>query len=184
MDNQSVLSQDPPPADLLFWRRRHETVTLRRNPLLCAELGTDLPAVVAIDVLHTLCLGIHQQFVVAALWACVRQRNVPDYRHWLQEAKKHQLVTPVSDMSMELIGKVGSPVLKAKGHETLTLLCWLNAFLPTMTEHLEDTWASAANHLVQMYQKMSDAPMEIPEAIQEALGKRHPPSNTRIKQCG
>ena len=62
---------DEPPKRALFWRRAAETAALRRNPLFCEELGMDTGSVVAIDAMHTLCLGIHQQLVLQGLWTLV-----------------------------------------------------------------------------------------------------------------
>ena len=190
-DNQAVLQKDPAP-DLLFWRRRCETKALHRNPLLSSSLGTDLASVVALDVMHTLCLGVHQQFAATAMWACIKERNVPGmpdleagrdeenmqflknhYNRWVRAAKKKFLVTAVGDLGLEMIGTNAQPFLKAKAHETLTLVRWLKDFLPTLADQMAvgEVWVRSATNLVSMWQKMSDAPMVVPEDTQQARGK-------------
>ena len=66
------------PEKALFWRRSAETLALRRNPLWDkAALGLDLQSAVAIDVMHTLCLGVHAQFVLHGLWLLVDKMTPP-----------------------------------------------------------------------------------------------------------
>ena len=158
--------QKKAPTEVLFWRKRNETVietlVLSRNPLLKPELGMDLPSCVALDLLHTFCLGIHQQFVAHGLWACIRQRTVPGlpllqaardeanmeflkylYFAWLRTAKLRFTVTPLVDLGLDILGIAGSPSLRAKAHETLTLLRWLREFPPDLEHQLREgaAWA-------------------------------------------
>ena len=174
-----------------FWRRSQESVVLRRNPLLCKALGLDLPTVVAVDVLHTLCLGVHQQYVAGALWAFVSDRAAAGagpgqenqqeanmdfmrahYTQWLKSASKkypEMNLSAVGDLSMAILGKERGSVLKAKAHETLTLLKWLADFLPLVQAQFAEgvAWSSAAVDLTQMYEAMAKAPMVVPARTQE-----------------
>ena len=186
-DTQAAAAQDLPEA-ILFWRRRNESLVLRRNPLLKPDLGMDLPSVVALDLLHTFCLGIHQQFVAHAMWACIRQRNAPGlpmlqaardeenmqhlkahYQAWLRAAKGRFLITAVPDMGLDILGSPGSPSLRAKAHESLTLLRWLRDFLPTMQQQLDsgDTWVLACRSLVEMWEAMANGEMQLPDGTQQ-----------------
>ena len=60
------------------------------------------------------------------------QHGVPQglYFAWLRTAKLRFTVTPLVDLGLDILGTAGSPSLRAKGHETLTLLRWLREFLP------------------------------------------------------
>ena len=164
-DTQQFFEGDPP-SRVLFWRRAAETATLRRNPLFCKELGLDLSSVVALDAMHTLCLGVHQQLVLEALWSLIdgwvlpaeptgstrpklnkvtrHERNMGilrgEYKQWLQQMKKDQpnvVLTAVGDLTLDLLGKFTAPVLRTKAHETLTLLRWLADLLPKYQDGMQ-----------------------------------------------
>ena len=188
-----VLWGEEQPETVTMWRRRLEGMALRRNPLFAPELGLTLEAVLSIDVLHTLCLGVFMQYVHGALWMLVEhlptaeaaiaaskadklEQNMQHlrqhYRRWLQHSKATRpevQLTSVGDMTMELLGAQGVPKLKAKAHETLTLLRWVNALLQPISHRLPQgaEWAQAANSLESLWDTMSNAPMVVPPAARE-----------------
>ena len=75
------------PHNVMFWQRSKESLVLHRNPPLNPALGLDLPAVVALDLMHTFCLGIHQQFVSRARTSFVGE--------W---QRRSELATPESSL--------------------------------------------------------------------------------------
>ena len=136
-----------PPHKALFWRRSEETLALRRNPLSDAALRLDFQSVVTLDVMHTLCLGVHAQFVLHALRLLVdklvplassavskakanrHQANMgtlrKNYQLWTtKRSHPHMQLTPIGDLTLEVLGTEQQPALQAKAHETLTLLRW------------------------------------------------------------
>eukprot|EP00974_Lingulodinium_polyedra_P029610 2853052-Lingulodinium_polyedra.AAC.1 len=60
----------PGGLDLLFWDRTRETSVKRRNPLF-GEGTRITPQSLAVDELHTLFLGVFQQYILAVLWAAI-----------------------------------------------------------------------------------------------------------------
>ena len=188
LDTHSVFS-DVMPARVQFWRRSAESEALRRNPLLSPALGTDLGTVVAIDVLHTLCLGIHAQFALGAMWWYVETMQHPahpgrhqhmnmeqmavNYREWAEDMRRQHpaiQITTLGELNQDVIGSKASPALRAKAHETLTLLRWLTVFLQVdAVKALEkgSQWATAAQSLWMMWQTMDNAPMVVPRPVRK-----------------
>ena len=181
-----------PPGRVVFWRRSSETSTLRRNPLLSASLGTDLQTMVALDMMHTLCLGIFQDVVSHCMWALLedlpvegaRGRNAAnrhhlnmnylrtEYQQWLRQVRVQQpglTMTPVGDFALELLGRQDAPSLRCKAHESLTLLRWLAVAVPRWAGTIRQGagWADATQALVRMWNLITDAPMVIPDDTQE-----------------
>ena len=60
---------------LLFWRRSEETFVRNRNPLFSKETGIVPEAVLVVDWLHCLSLGVYKYFI-AALWHALFQQDV------------------------------------------------------------------------------------------------------------
>ena len=48
-------------TDVLFWRRRNETIVRHRNPIFSTAIGV-VTKVLSIDALHTLNLGVNQNY--------------------------------------------------------------------------------------------------------------------------
>ena len=132
LDVYVYLEMEAAPAQVKFWRRKAETEALRRNPLLTPELGLDLARVVAIDAMHTLCLGVHHQFVMSALWWYVDTHEptddllrvqasrhsanmavfAKDYKTWTQMMRQTSpdvLITTLGDLNMDVIGTKSKP---------------------------------------------------------------------------
>ena len=52
-----------------FWRSKMQGMAKHRNPLFDKALGSDAWSIIAIDSMHTWCLGIHQHFLAGLLWS-------------------------------------------------------------------------------------------------------------------
>ena len=50
-------------TDVHFWRRRNETMVRHRNPIFNTAIGF-VTKLLSIDALHTLNLGVHQNYCV------------------------------------------------------------------------------------------------------------------------
>ena len=179
------------PEHAVLWRRSREGMSLRRNPLLDPELGLTLERVVAVDVLHTLCLGVFMQFVHGVLWhlvenlpmnqglplrANVREENLTamrlHYRKWLKWSRKSRpevQLTAVGDFTLEMLGNPGVPSLRAKAHETLTLLRWVHALLAPIQGRLPNgvAWTAGAHDVESMWDLLSTAPMVVPRDVEQ-----------------
>ena len=148
---------------------------------------TDLGRVVAFYVLHTLCLGIHAQFALGAVWWYVEMMKHPalpgrhqrmnleqlavNYREWAEDMRPQHpaiQITTLGEFNQDVIGSKTSPALMAKTHETLTLLGWTTVLLQLdalkALEH-GPQWATAAQYLWIMWQAMDDVPMVVPRPV-------------------
>ena len=191
-----ALLSERQPESMTFWRRSKETSVRHRNPVFSASLGTDLPTAFTVDTMHTWCLGLHAQYVAAALWAVVDtamfhspvpQGNASreDHHHkamlalrqeltaWYKQLARKQpetIVTKVHDLSLEHIGSMNKPELKCKAHETLGLLMFLEAKMPAWKVNLEhgEAWADAAKYLLRLWTLLEASPTVIPQNTQEA----------------
>ena len=192
------LLQERKPERMTFWRQSKETAARHRNPLFSEELGTHLTQAFTADVMHTWCLGLHQQYVAAALWAVVassvfvpitgRSKEEHDKKS-MHELRKHLtnwyrrfasnepkvVLTKVHDLSLDHIGTAAKPLLRCKAHETLGLLRFLADQLPGWQETVKDgqVWAEAGKYLLRMWLLLDQAPVIVPDHTQEAeFGKR------------
>lgn len=59
------------PARVLFWRRSRESLCTRRCPLFDEQCGVSIVRSVALDVLHTLHLGVMLSWCKLAMWALI-----------------------------------------------------------------------------------------------------------------
>lgn len=128
-----------PWPEIVFWRRGMETRVKHRCPLFADELGVDLSHM-CVDKLHTMYLGICQDFGGAAMWACInadiyalgqgRSREDMDSLTVLQlradlmsyyKQRRKQDPTPITEvenLTLPMLGTRRSPTLKLKGLET------------------------------------------------------------------
>ena len=154
---------------------------------------------VAIDAMHTLCLGVHQQIVLWALWALLDKLPVTgnqrrtlsqanrheinmsvlrrEYKDWLKQTHRQNpemVLTAVGDLTLDLVGTKAKPVLKTKAHETLTLTKWLNELLPKHQGVIPrgDHWVGAVKELCEMWRLMDTTGMSVPEATQKDWRKK------------
>ena len=54
-------------TDVLFWRRRNETMVRHRNPIFNTAIGV-VTKLLSIDALHTLNLGVYQNYCMWMFW--------------------------------------------------------------------------------------------------------------------
>ena len=87
-----------------------------------------------------------------------------------EEASQHGADTHRGS-DLELLGKKNAPALRAKAHESLTLLRWVSELLPTKEKLIPkgSYWSVAARSLVAMWNQMDAQGMNIPEWVQEEL---------------
>ena len=136
-----------------FWRTSDETRTRWRNPLFAPEIGitTDI---LAIDLLHTLYLGVAKHFCMRVIWhlitSCIFTRPGlgPADRNQLgvlgvrasiwafykeeQRRDPNQTVHRLEDLTLSMIGTETKPKLNTKAAETKTLTCFC---LSRLQEH-------------------------------------------------
>ena len=67
-DVATVLAYDRFPAVIHLWRPASETLARHRNPLFLPELGTSPEAVMTIDSLHTVYLGVMKDLARDMAW--------------------------------------------------------------------------------------------------------------------
>ena len=190
-DWQQVYEQDCP-NEICFWSPRRQTLAKHRNPLFDAAIGTDVWNSVAIDCMHTWCLGIFQQYLSALLWALLaanifkssstssenkQQENMADLNRRLQrfyrETERSDPDTKFSKMELkvEVLGKQKNQELSAKAAETLGLLHFMVFFLPTVTADWTDgnRWLQAGNCLWKMWTTCKTQPLVMEASIREDL---------------
>ena len=191
-DWSSFMSANPGQAT--FWRP-HSGAVKHRCALFDKAIGTDLPSCMAIDAMHTLCLGVFQQWVVHAIWAILdvnlqgstasdqESRDVANIKalrtqlfKWYpaaekQLASKGHSLTRVSDINVKAIGSRSAPVLHFKAAESLGLLRWLGAFFEDHSIldriHRGVEWGRGTACLLKMWDLVQEAPMVVPDAVQQ-----------------
>ena len=179
---------------VVFWRTSAEWMTKHRNPLFQAYLGSDVFTSMAIDSMHTWCLGIHQQFISGLLWKMLSanlffstspsqtDRNV----HSMSELNKlllsfykkfekkegHQLSR--IELRVEMLGtKKANLELHAKAAETLGLLMFFGELLPTLQSQWPESssWSTAANSLLRLWRTCQTQPLKISRDTRQELAR-------------
>ena len=138
------------PVMVFFWRRSEETLCTHRCPLFDPAIGTTPNKSVALDLLHTLYLGVMVIWCQTTIWAtiacniwadcgdevtrvqliCLRMRGelFQFYQRWKQE-HRNELLTELTDFSPNMIGTSQAPKLTTKASETWGLLLFLLSFV-------------------------------------------------------
>lgn len=128
-----------PPVRAVFWRPSKETVTRHRNPLFAAALGVTPQACIQVDWMHTLSLGIFQDFLASLIQALIavnawgvsggvvvrRQLSVQNLERELVEFYHSPAgvgVTRVQRLDPQMFGDGASPTCKLHAAETNGLL--------------------------------------------------------------
>ena len=124
------------PVTVLFWRHNNETMTLHRNPLFEA-LPFDY---LAVDVLHTLHLGVYKAFCASTLWflldcnpwglhnvgGCQElalNRLTMELQAWYGAARAAgEEVYEIGVLTVDMLGKRAKNTIATKGAETGSLL--------------------------------------------------------------
>lgn len=133
---------------VVFWRRSLETIALHRCPLWDASLGITPTRVLCIDILHTLHLGVMQEFAKLALWTmllsgvwgglertegeafqvavlCLRAELFAWYKTFSVQHPT-EILTRLADLTPKMLGTPDRRKLKTKGAETYGVLCFLD----------------------------------------------------------
>eukprot|EP00971_Amphidinium_carterae_P352697 6492706-Amphidinium_carterae.2 len=167
-------------APVTFWRRTAETATRHRCPIFECS-GVSINTSMTVDVMHTLCLGIYQDYACRAVWVILHnncfevefaqvalsarwETNVGLLQKALNGWYKHMarnhpdtIVTRLHECSLDTFGgSPSTPKLRAKAHQTLTLLRFLDYKLSDWQGKLPQgaSWFSTAHHLLSMWNTM------------------------------
>ena len=179
-----------PPFEARFWRdavdgrNRRTTSVSRRNPLFCIELGITVSMLV-VDVLHTIHLGVAQQYIAFVIWAgldanvwCappgprsaiielgIRRTNL-DMVRWYDK-NDIPLSRRVGSLTNGMLGNDNNRVLKTKAIETITLLPWAMDFVRRFVGRIEKGQfvLKAGECLTEYLKLMRNAPRVVPEPI-------------------
>ena len=97
------------------------------------------------------------------------------------------LLTPVGELTVSMLGKMASPELKAKAHESLTLLRWLAG--SEMPKHITaipqgEVWLRAGKGLLDMWVLLERAPFVVPEDVQhDRTDRGHLLTPHEVRSC-
>lgn len=139
------------PINLVFWRTSQEGMVRHRCPLFSRRSGISATAI-CVDELHTLHLGIFQDFVLAALWQIIEQDVFGERGGlsedaytakvalvlrsrlfgWYRMEKKKNPAKPLyelADFGLATIGSKDKPALAAKAAESGTLVAWARSLV-------------------------------------------------------
>lgn len=133
------------PCMQLFWKPLQTARVTHRNPLFAEELGISL-STLSIDALHTVHLGVMQEFLAQAIWVLllsnvfdVRRSTQSDVLHYGLMTFQAQLmqyyrrapkgITRVNSFTLGMIGTQTDRKLKTKAAETRWLLPFVNELL-------------------------------------------------------
>eukprot|EP00971_Amphidinium_carterae_P331487 6465055-Amphidinium_carterae.2 len=185
-------AEEPPQHPLVFWRPSYITSTKHRC-ILYKLFNGGFHDVVALDVLHTWCLGTFAQFSVHALWQILDKSKLTELgtkskvdRHIANMLEVNKLIaqfhgelrkakgekfTRVPFLTVEKLGCQEQPLLHLKAAQTLTLLRFLNAYMPDCVDMPNQSlWIEAGAALLQIWDLFGDAPMVVPAHVMEELG--------------
>jgi hypothetical protein len=167
------------PATLHFWRRSEEQGVLHRNPLWRADIGIMPAAVLGVDWLHAMSLGIFQDFCASLYHTLIFDLNVfaaaarpsdalpiavariePMLFNWYRaEARNGVHHTRVQHFDWRLLGSASEAKFDFHGAETNGLLEFslhLLEKLPPFTGARE--WHKLCDALVAMKRLIHDEP--------------------------
>eukprot|EP00971_Amphidinium_carterae_P347808 6490004-Amphidinium_carterae.1 len=183
------------PTRLLLWRRGSESFARHRNPILSSSIThVSMETCYAIDWMHTLCLGVHGQFVAALLWRAaeanifkLRDKDKEDIvaktlerlersnlRPFYKSKRGATTLSQVDKLCQEMLGTREAPALSAKASETLWLLHW--ATDPTYgirswPTDIGEAWIEGAACLDGLWLMFQDLDYVVPVGVQEDLAK-------------
>ena len=188
MDIGQVFKQNTVPVQFTFWTRALETKARHRNPLFDVAGGFAIGLTIlslAADILHTVHLGIMQQFVLAVFWRILEadtweiqtgsreelttvgvQMLMKEYFAWFGKRAKQfpeEKLTRVNAMRKSMLGEDESGPLKTKAAETFGLLLFS---LDLLLEHKNkvkdaDLLHACGSELVTVLNVMRREPFEL-----------------------
>lgn len=136
------------PVQVMFWRQSRQTWALHRNPLLNPALGIGINSF-AVDILHTLNLGVYQRMVAKSWWvlllsdafgvsaAAAGRRNVEELvangvpklrdalKAWyaaFEAAHPGVTVNKLEELTVKTLGDRDGLMIKAKAAQTRPLV--------------------------------------------------------------
>ena len=177
-----------------FWRRGNESRARWRNPLFDSSIGVTVE-IVAIDILHTLYLGIAKDFCMRVMWCLIKncvygyrgrpqderdQLSVLAMRHelwnWYQfEARAHpeRHLHRLEDLVVTMLGKEHAPKLSTKAAETKTLVDYcrsqLRRWFHSIADEQKNCYMNCADGLVHMISIFDTSPRNLPAAAVQGL---------------
>ena len=180
------------PATVLFWRPTAETFTKHRNPLFDDAIGITPERCVMIDWLHTLSLGIFQDFLAALfhkLFYIVNAWKVPSGRDNLRllsvarlqadlfswygdESRRGKEHTRIQHLEASLFWTFRSPTCNLHGAETNGMLEFGAVLTKRFAAELGDSmWRQCAVSLVRVKTLITEHRQVFPaSAIQDREG--------------
>lgn len=167
------------PIRVCFWRRSEETLVHHSNPLWDEGLGVTPARSLTVDVLHTLHLGVFQQWCKHNVWlllessAWQKTSTTMEERHkqnvlcirneldnWYKDRHKEkpeEFLTRVHDLTVKMFGSRTDPAMKLSGTETWGFLLFLVNALEMHKAHLppeEARLREAGAELQKLYEEM------------------------------
>eukprot|EP00971_Amphidinium_carterae_P348378 6490455-Amphidinium_carterae.2 len=175
-------------ASATFWRSSAEQGVRHRNILLDEALGMSLQQMACLDLMHIFALGIHQVFLMEWFWFLFNKNVLKIERNGAEEVRALTLerleaelfawydtqdrgntsLTRVSGLDMKAFGTRNAPSFNFKAAETLGILRWSAEYtktLPASVSGIEE-WCSAATGLVNMWSRMREHGLILPESAQ------------------
>ena len=166
------------PTRVRFWRPKSQSFSNRRNPLFSIT-GFTIDRLV-VDLLHCLYLGVAQSWIVASLWALLRQDvwgtgstilGIQRLRALLKVYYKRNagLVTQIQYLSMKMLGTAKKPASAPfKGAEAKGLVNFVVSLLEQHSLVAPDLLL--AGKQLQQYIKLIDtSPLNVAPPAQQAM---------------
>lgn len=200
MDVGEFESLRAPFPTVVFWRRAAETRMRHRNPIFSQTIGVSIDNI-AIDLLHTIYLGVCLDFGARCVWACfgadiyrigpgktteeiesmslmrLRTDLLQFYKDFHKE-NPDTCITQVEDITAGMFGSKAKPMLKLKGLEAKGFVFFLVPFLKRFSSELgaaAGPLIAAGEALLNMFSVFSDCGIVLPtQAVQKLhdSGKR------------
>ncbi len=161
------------PCPIVFWRRTEETRCRHRNPIFDASIGVTVDRV-AIDILHSLYLGVAQTWASFAFQQILRanaygiadrttnERNAMAAARIGQDLKKFYSRLPQGSSKLEdfTLTTIGSKQLAAKGGETRCICPFVVELLYRFRAVLPEgqTLCASGDALLRLIALMDDKP--------------------------
>ena len=169
-----------------FWRISRQTLVYHRNPVWSEENGFTHDAVMAVDWLHTIALGVNQFFAMFVIHLLLRadawgtQKGTEESRiKTLIDRMRAELslhyrlqkgnITEITDLSPNTFGTYSSPCCTLKAAETSHFMPYLHKLIVQHGNHLGDGAAltQASRSLVRCVELLHEFPVVFPHHADE-----------------
>lgn len=179
-----------PPIRATFWRPSEESMTRHRNPLWCSAIGLTPQACIQVDWMHTLSLGIFQDFVGSlcqALFAAnalgvsgspdVRKQVSVQYMErelfdfYAEAARTGTELSRVQRLDPGMFGDAGAPTCRLHAGETNGLLASSQKLVERFHHKLPNglVWKAAAGDM-QKLKALCDLPPQVFKPVHSQAG--------------